>query len=218
MNCEDIKKYKTLDSCLFVALPVAWLVVSEVDTGHYVSTHGCQLTKTLSNHVFTPLLFVVLFLCREPKQALGLLAAMFMQTGIVTVIKHHTEVRRPNGDLKSFPSGHTASAATVSYYALLALLPRCRKNPGLGLLLLTLTLMYAWWAGCCRINEGMHFPVDVVGSHVIAFVLSYSIIKLSSDVENKRSGYEQHENAVDAGGSVVKGVVATSSSTQTLFW
>ena len=176
------------DFILCLILPITWLIVSLVPTDHYVSTQGCGSTHTLSNYVFTPLLFLVLLRIKENLKALGLLVAMFMQTGIVNVIKHHTEVRRPNNDLKSFPSGHTASAATVSYYALLAFLPKCRRNPGFGLLLLTLTLMYAWWAGCCRINEGMHYPVDVVGSHFVAFVLSYSIIFLCTDADGAPKG------------------------------
>ena len=49
----------------------------------------------------------------------------------------------------------------------------------------TAWLVVSFFDAGCRINEGMHFPVDVVGSHVIAFVLSYSIIFLG-DLKSQR--------------------------------
>lgn len=167
------------DTAIAFAVPIAWLVIALATSGDYANTDGCgHVTTVLSNFVFPPLAFALLAVQGRPRAALGVVAAMFMQSGIVHVIKRRTAVVRPNGDPYSYPSGHAASAATISYYALFAFLPNCVKHPGCGLLLVSVTFTYAWHASCCRINEGMHYTSDLAASHVIALVLTYAILQL----------------------------------------
>tara|TARA_Y100000817_G_scaffold251844_1_gene204342 strand:+ start:1633 stop:2196 length:564 start_codon:yes stop_codon:yes gene_type:complete len=165
------------DTALAFAIPLAWLVVSLQDND-FVNTNGCSIVSEISNYALTPLACIFLAWKDNYGTALGLLAAMLLQSGMVNLIKHRTYVERPTGSPYSFPSGHAASASTVSYYLLFTLLYKCEKNPGCGMLLISGTLLWAWHASCCRLNEGKHYPADLAGAHIIALVVSLSMILL----------------------------------------
>ena len=165
-----------MSNILFVAIiPIAWLIVALTVAGYDANTDGCSDLDIVTNYILTPITFIALYKVAASKlQAWGLLFAMFMQSGIVHMIKYRTAIVRPNGNLGSFPSGHTASAATLSYYALLLFLPQFRDKVA-SLILLSFAIAYPWYVGCCRLNTKQHAPSDLAASHVIALVLTTCI-------------------------------------------
>ncbi|QSX34051.1 phosphatase PAP2 family protein [Shewanella avicenniae] len=66
----------------------------------------------------------------------------------------------------SFPSGHTLFSCTLALSSSVALLKRKR------ILLPMLLLCWAWWVSLSRILLGMHWPIDVLASALLAGVIT----------------------------------------------
>ncbi|MFJ5625673.1 undecaprenyl-diphosphatase [Peribacillus loiseleuriae] len=83
-------------------------------------------------------------------------------------VTHHVQTLIPHVADSSFPSDHSTGAFTIA----IAMWFRC-KNIGIPMFILALL------TGFSRIWAGLHYPFDVVGSLIVAVVVSYVIVKLS---------------------------------------
>jgi len=86
----------------------------------------------------------------------------------------------PHADNNGFPSDHTllsAAVASVVYFF----------NKKLGALLLILALL----VGTSRVLAGVHHAVDIAGSIIIAFVVSFLMYKYVLPIILKNSFYQK---------------------------
>ncbi|MFJ5624188.1 undecaprenyl-diphosphatase [Peribacillus loiseleuriae] len=83
-------------------------------------------------------------------------------------VTHHIQTLIPHAADSSFPSDHSTGAFTIA----IAMWYRYKK---IGIPLFILALL----TGFSRIWAGLHYPFDVVGSLIVAIVVSYVIVKLS---------------------------------------
>lgn len=83
-------------------------------------------------------------------------------------VTHHVQTLIPHAADSSFPSDHSTGAFTIA----IAMWYLYKK---IGIPLFILALL----TGFSRIWAGLHYPFDVVGSLIVAIVVSYVIVKLS---------------------------------------
>ncbi|MBA9025940.1 undecaprenyl-diphosphatase [Peribacillus huizhouensis] len=83
-------------------------------------------------------------------------------------VTHDIQTLIPHAADSSFPSDHSTGAFTIA----IAMWFRYKK---IGIPLFILALL----TGFSRIWAGLHYPFDVVGSLIVAIVVSYVIVKLS---------------------------------------
>jgi len=95
--------------------------------------------------------------------ALQLGAGTLITTGAVLALKYAVNTTRPNGDPRSFPSGHTAAAFSGASY----LHYRYGWQYGLP------AYVAAGVVGYSRVEANEHFWYDVVGGAAIANAIAY---------------------------------------------
>ncbi|MEC0276200.1 undecaprenyl-diphosphatase [Peribacillus frigoritolerans] len=83
-------------------------------------------------------------------------------------VTHHIQTLIPHAEDASFPSDHSTGAFTIA----IAMWFRYKK---IGIPMFILALL----TGFSRIWAGLHYPFDVLGSLMVAIVISYVIVKLS---------------------------------------
>ncbi|MGG3887539.1 undecaprenyl-diphosphatase [Metabacillus fastidiosus] len=83
-------------------------------------------------------------------------------------VTHHIHTLIPHAKDASFPSDHSTGAFAIA----IAMWYRYKK---IGIPMFILALL----TGFSRIWAGLHYPFDVVGSLIVAIVVSYVIIKFS---------------------------------------
>ncbi|MBU8878681.1 undecaprenyl-diphosphatase [Bacillus sp. FJAT-29790] len=83
-------------------------------------------------------------------------------------VTHHIETLIPHAADASFPSDHSTGAFAIA----IAMWFRYKK---VGIPMFILALL----TGYSRIWAGVHYPFDVLGSLIVAIVVSYVIVKLS---------------------------------------
>ncbi|MFJ5623147.1 undecaprenyl-diphosphatase [Peribacillus loiseleuriae] len=83
-------------------------------------------------------------------------------------VTHHIQTLIQHANDSSFPSDHSTGAFTIA----IAMWFRYKK---IGIPMFILALL----TGFSRIWAGLHYPFDVVGSLIVAIVVSYVIVKLS---------------------------------------
>ncbi|MFB7641324.1 undecaprenyl-diphosphatase [Peribacillus butanolivorans] len=83
-------------------------------------------------------------------------------------VTHHIHTLIPHAKDSSFPSDHSTGAFTIA-------IAMCFRNKKIGIPMFILALL----TGFSRIWAGLHYPFDVLGSLMVAIVVSYVIVKLS---------------------------------------
>ncbi len=76
---------------------------------------------------------------------------------------------RPFEYWKSFPSDHTMAAFTFVFVAMIF---------GLSALCSVFFLLFALLIGCSRVYVGVHFPRDIFGGLLVAFVVNAVVVSL----------------------------------------
>ncbi len=83
---------------------------------------------------------------------------------------------------KSFPSGHTGNIAMLAFTTNYLFFSRCKLMQFVMLLLVVIV-------GIARICTGWHWPVDVITSGLISYILVKTILSLNF---NKRNNYAHY--------------------------
>jgi len=74
----------------------------------------------------------------------------------------------------SFPSDHTTFMASIAISLFFY-----KKSKKLSIILIFLALI----SGLARVYEGVHYPFDILGAFIIAFVSSYIIFKINNKLQ-----------------------------------
>lgn len=83
-------------------------------------------------------------------------------------VTHHIQTLIPHAKDSSFPSDHSTGAFTIA----ISMWFRYKK---IGISMFILALL----TGFSRIWAGLHYPFDVLGSLMVAIVLSFVLVKIS---------------------------------------
>jgi membrane-associated phospholipid phosphatase len=86
--------------------------------------------------------------------------------------REHMISHNCHGKSGSFPSGHSMLSMTLAAGLWPILTRRGRLFAG----------VYVITMGAARIAMGVHFPADIIGGYVIAFILTYSIRRIVSKI------------------------------------
>lgn len=126
-------------------------------------------------------------------EALAVLAAL-LPRGFHTLVKDAVDRPRPDATLvhvteradgSSFPSGHTVSTA-VLFGVLFFVVPRVVREPLLRAMLQVFCLVVLAAAGPARVYVGVHWPSDVLGGYLLAFLALLPVVALLRRVDAAR--------------------------------
>lgn len=129
---------------IFMAVIIGWLLFSETEQLFYfIFTLG---TGILASLVFN---WTVALFMRKPRP--------------VVEFPKITQLVKPHQTFKSFPSDHTTIAFTLALIVVFI---------GIGQILEIIFLSIASLIALSRIYVGVHFPRDILGGIVMAFIIS----------------------------------------------
>lgn len=143
--------------------------------------------------------FIILFLLIERRQALFFVSSVAITAGIYSILK--LIIHRPRPDIGyslisrngfSFPSGH--ATMSIVFYGLLGyLIYRICKKWWQKLLIVTTTLVIVYFIGFSRMYLGVHWPSDILAGWAVG--LSILIFAITLFVEQERFASSNKKNS-----------------------
>ena len=153
-----------------------WFADRRTSTGKTLATWGSGLGDTATKVIGTLVICLLLlwFLKRWYEALLAAISLIFEATVFITVT---FLVKRPRPDVprlqdspvnSSFPSGHTAAAAT--YLALAIVIGWHTRHRWVRVGLIVLTAVITFCVALSRLYQGMHFVTDVIAGAILGVV------------------------------------------------